>query len=282
MKLNCQGSVFSRERHEDTNTVFWSLWQQNQDRIYRCCLKWMNNNPTDAEDALSRVMLKAWEKVHKHPGEITNFQAWLTRLTRNLCIDIHRSCERTAKRFDSLEAISSFEEIEQVSLHDTPLSALEKDEKKIVIRRAIDNLPAKMRETFVLHFYQELSYQEIAQQQEISYQNVCKRISQARAILRKQLRGYWLGDGSTDMDEPPNEEESTNTLESSNRKESKNTVRVESIENEIVTLSEKIQEVAIVANAEPYTIQAADRVSNNFRSIRQATRSKAKCVGALR
>jgi len=46
-------------------------------------------NPTDAEDALSRAMLKAWEKVQKYAaGEITNFKAWLT-LTRNLCVDIY-------------------------------------------------------------------------------------------------------------------------------------------------------------------------------------------------
>ncbi|PSB29179.1 hypothetical protein C7B69_09440 [filamentous cyanobacterium Phorm 46] len=202
MNLNCQGSVFSRDRPEDIGTVFWSLWQQNQNDIYRCCLKWMNNNPTDAEDALSRVMLKAWEKAQKYAaGEITNFKAWLTRLTRNLCIDIHRSHDRAAKRVENIEAIASVDEIELVSLHDTPLSVLERDEKKIVIRHAIDNLPAKMCETFILHFYRELYHQEIAQQQDISYQNVCKRISQARAILRKQLRGYWIGDDSTDAEE---------------------------------------------------------------------------------
>ena len=201
MSLNFQCSVFARDRQEDTSTVFWSLWQQHQNDIYRCCLKWMNNNPTDAEDALSRAMLKGWEKAQKYgAGEITNFKAWLTRLTHNLCIDIHRSRDRAAKRVENIEAIASVEEIELVSVHDTPLSVLERDEKRIVIRRAIDNLPTKMRETFILHFYQELSHQEIAQQQNISYQNVCKRISQARAMLRKELRAYWIGDDTDGED----------------------------------------------------------------------------------
>jgi DNA-directed RNA polymerase specialized sigma24 family protein len=38
----------------------------------------MNYNPTDAEDALSRAMLKAWKKVQKYAGateEIVNFKA---------------------------------------------------------------------------------------------------------------------------------------------------------------------------------------------------------------
>lgn len=76
---------------------------------------------------------------------------------------------------------------------------MEIDERKMVIRRAIDNLPTRLRETFILHFYQELSYPEIAQQQDISYQNVCKRISQARAILREELRGYFIDEEGTDL-----------------------------------------------------------------------------------
>ena len=57
-----------------------------------------------------------------------------------------------------------------------------------------------MRETFVLHFYQQLSYKEIAQQQEISYNNVCKRISQARKILKEELREYFIGEDGRDRD----------------------------------------------------------------------------------
>ena len=43
-----------------------------------------------------------------------------------------------------------------------PESALETEEKKIVIRKAIDNLPNRLRETFILYFDRELSYPEIA------------------------------------------------------------------------------------------------------------------------
>ena len=47
----------------------------------------MGGNSTDAEDALSRAMLEAWEKVQKYAaGDIANFKAWLTRLTHNLCV----------------------------------------------------------------------------------------------------------------------------------------------------------------------------------------------------
>jgi hypothetical protein len=44
---------------EDLGKGFWQQWQQYRDYLYRCCIKWMGGNPTDAEDALSRAMLKA-------------------------------------------------------------------------------------------------------------------------------------------------------------------------------------------------------------------------------
>ncbi|MGV0107091.1 hypothetical protein NSTCB13_05947 [Nostoc sp. DSM 114160] len=204
---NCQSVVALitsclRNNLEDEDLVkrFWQQWQEYRDYLYRCCLKWMGGNQTDAEDALSQAMLKAWEKVQKYAEEITNFKAWLTRLTHNLCVDIHRERDRSANRVENIEAYASFEDQGLVSFDDTPAIAMETSEKTIVIRRAIDNLPRRMRETFILHFYQELSYPKIAQQQDISYQNVCKRISQARAILREELKGYFIGEDGTDRD----------------------------------------------------------------------------------
>lgn len=74
---------------DEFRAAFWRQWEQYRDELYRCCLKWMNGNRIDAEDALSCAMLKAWEKAQKYVGEIANFKAWLIRLTYNLCIDIH-------------------------------------------------------------------------------------------------------------------------------------------------------------------------------------------------
>lgn len=94
---------------EEIGKEFWLQWQQYRDTLYHCCLKWMGN-PMDAEDALSRAMLKAWDKVQQYAGEITNFKAWLTSLTHNLCIDIHREHSRSANRVEDIEGYASSEE----------------------------------------------------------------------------------------------------------------------------------------------------------------------------
>ncbi|MBW4494496.1 MAG: sigma-70 family RNA polymerase sigma factor, partial [Oscillatoria princeps RMCB-10] len=55
---------------------------------------------------------------------------------------------------------------------------------------AIDELPPRLREPIRLHYYQEKSYLEIALELGISYGNVRKRMSQARAILKERLSEF--------------------------------------------------------------------------------------------
>ncbi|MBN3940007.1 sigma-70 family RNA polymerase sigma factor [Nostoc sp. NMS9] len=252
---NCQSVVASvtsclRNNSEDKDLVkrFWQQWQEYRDYLHRCCLKWMGGNPTDAEDALSRAMLKAWEKVQKYAEEIANFKAWLTRLTHNLCVDIHRERDRSTNRVENIEVYASKEEQGLVRSEETPESAMETGEKRIVIRRAIDNLPTRLRETFILHFYQELSYQEIVQQQEISYQNVCKRISLARAILREELRGYFIGEDGIDTDKSVTP--TMEVTESAIGEMSKGNAGVEPIAIKTMTLSVAVEEVESVVGEE--------------------------------
>lgn len=232
----------------DISSVFWSEWQQYRDYLHRCCIKWMGGNSTDAEDALSRAMLKAWEKVQKYAGEITNFKAWLTTLTRNLCVDIHRKRSLDANRVEDIEGYASSEDQGLISFDDTPESALQTEEEKTVICRAIDKLPTRLHETFVLHFYQELSYSEIAQQQNIFYQNVYKRISQARKILRLELRGYFIGEEGTDRDKSvtPTKEATESAIEEM----SEDNATVEAIAGDTVTLSVAVEEVESVGGEE--------------------------------
>jgi DNA-directed RNA polymerase specialized sigma24 family protein len=55
--------LLERSGSDDVSMTFWQQWQHYRDYLYRCCVKWMGGNPTDAEDALSRAMLKAWKKA---------------------------------------------------------------------------------------------------------------------------------------------------------------------------------------------------------------------------
>ncbi|NEO30482.1 MAG: sigma-70 family RNA polymerase sigma factor [Symploca sp. SIO3C6] len=179
----------------------------------------------DAEDALSQAMLKAWEKIQKYAGKIDNLQAWLVQLTRNLCIDIIRQRSRGAAGVDSLEWVGATDNVDTASVVDTPEKALEKEEKATVIKDAIASLPERLRNTFILHFYQQRTHTEIAEEQGISYDNVCKRISLARKELKERLRGYFQGsDGEVATVSTPQRPTSGATGEKLNKREAKTKV----------------------------------------------------------
>ncbi|MEG4855448.1 sigma-70 family RNA polymerase sigma factor [Microcoleus sp. B5-D4] len=230
----------------DIDSAFWKLWQDNQDYLYRCCRKWMGN-PTDAEDALSRAMLKAWEKARDGTDDIKNFKAWLTKLTYNLCADIHRERNRGALGVDSLDTIAIGNETELISKEETPVRAAMRGEVELFFRAAIDELPDRLRETFLLHFESGLSYPDIAEQLAISYDNVRKRISQARAILRQRFNENF-GEEGTDSDlSNPKSRVSPQSAKGKKSKSmaEKKPVKEEIEEREIVTGGE-IQESVLV------------------------------------
>jgi len=114
-------------------------------------------------------------------------------VTRNFCIDLIRKGSGGAVGVESIEWVGNTEGVITTGTVECPESVLEREERSDRIRGAIAQLPEKYRETFILHFYRELSHTEIAEQQGISYDNVCKRISLARKQLKEKLSAYFRG-----------------------------------------------------------------------------------------
>ncbi|NEQ69915.1 MAG: sigma-70 family RNA polymerase sigma factor, partial [Symploca sp. SIO2D2] len=117
--------------------------------------------------------------------------------------DIIRQRAKGAAGVESLEWVGATDNVGTTSAVDTPEKALEKAEKATVIEEAIASLPERLRDTFILHFYQQRSHTEIAEMQSITYDNVCKRISLARKQLKEKLSSYFHGiDGDNQQQEP--------------------------------------------------------------------------------
>ncbi len=70
----------------------------------------------------------------------------------------------------------------------TPESAYYSCEVRIVIAKAIAGLPVSLRDAADLRFIQETSYQIIASRLSITPENARKRVQQARALLREQIK----------------------------------------------------------------------------------------------
>ncbi len=193
---------FRVKKDERDDTDFWQLWLQHQDYLYKRCLSWMKGNHEQAEEALSRARIKAWEKWLEVASKVTNPKAWLTKLTHNLCMDMHRERVKAAIRIDRFEKIAATEDSSVFASMTSPEAIIINRELDACIRNAVDALPTKLRTAFLLRCYQEMPYQEIAKQLAISNDSARKRVQQARIILQKKLHSYVLGLDNSQLQEP--------------------------------------------------------------------------------
>ena len=172
--------------------AFWELWAIQQRRIFLICFAQMGGRHADAEDALSRVMERAREILPREALRVQDLQAWMARLTVNLCIDMHRVDKRRCQGACSIE-VASCEENRRALVAASPpcpFQDLRWREVRRAITVAIAALPVRLSEAARLFFLQDLSYAQIAEELRTSNVNVRKRIQEARARLKVMLKDY--------------------------------------------------------------------------------------------
>lgn len=170
------------------NTVsFWKIWDLYKEHLYHICLSHMDGVREDAEDALSRSMLRALEKLPEVCGRIENVKAWLCRLTINLCFDMHRERKRRTRRLESIDDVPMSVAESLRASADSPEEVFLSQEALDDVCGAVNDLPARLREPFALRFFDEMPYDEIADLLILSNANVRKRIQQARDILKDRF-----------------------------------------------------------------------------------------------
>lgn len=172
--------------------AFWRLWETHQKYLYSICLKQMGGVREEAEDALSRVMIKVWEALPCYGSKIKNLRAWLTRVTHNLCIDIHREKSRR-RNVKSLDEITMEDNRELSCTLESPEEAALRQEIWDYLNHIINELSPKLRLPFMLHFFYDMRYSDIATQLRITPENARKRGQLARDLLRQKMNNYISG-----------------------------------------------------------------------------------------
>ena len=174
--------------------AFWPLWHQHQAYLYKRCLHWMHYHTANAEEAYSRAMLRALEKLPTHALKIYNLRSWLARLTYRVCLDFYRDATRTYLSLDAETPEAAFSLHETLADHaEDPDQLLQRRELRQMLQQCINNLPSRLQEPFVMRFCEGQPYHAIAAQMGLTQPTVRKRIQEARQILRRRVHQYQLG-----------------------------------------------------------------------------------------
>jgi RNA polymerase sigma-70 factor (ECF subfamily) len=143
------------------------------------------SDPDAAADATQDAFVSAFKAMRKFRGG--SFKAWILRIVTNACYDQLRVKKR--RPADSLDDLP-VEQDHIAHLRDSaeqPDERVERQELNRAIQAGIMALPAEQRVILVLSDVQGLSYQEIAEVENLSLGTVKSRLSRGRAKLRDYL-----------------------------------------------------------------------------------------------
>jgi RNA polymerase sigma-70 factor (ECF subfamily) len=168
-------------------SAFWQIWLRHQPHLGAVCHRHMRRVLTDAEDAVSRSMMTARERLPNYASEIIDLKAWLTRLTSNVCLDIKKEQCRGTRRADSLDENILARRDPTLARPQTPEDACFASQLRQLIDDAISQLPPTVGAAAQLRFLGEASYSTIAERLSITETAARKRVQKARVALRRQL-----------------------------------------------------------------------------------------------
>ena len=140
-----------------------------------------------ADDILQETFIKAVRVIDEgRYADTGKFLSWILRIAHNQVIDHFRS-QKNAKTVSESDAgynMLGTLRFAECTVEDAMISSqIEED-----VRRLIDRLPAEQREVVVMRYYSGLSFQEIADQTDVSINTALGRMRYALINLRKMIK----------------------------------------------------------------------------------------------
>ena len=160
--------------------AFTEIYERYWDRLLVTAMRGVKRQ-SDAEDLVQELFVSLWRRRHELAVEL-KLSTYLFNSIRYLAL---RHIERNMHQADHLQQLVARLGEEQAPA-DIEASILLR-ELEGEIDKAVQLLPEKMREVFVLSRFHHLSYKEIADRLSISEETVKKQIYKALQILRKFL-----------------------------------------------------------------------------------------------
>ena len=157
--------------------AFAELVRRHQEAAWRAAYR-MLSDPEAAEDVVQETFLRILESAARY-RPTASFRTFLFTVLRRLVIDRYRKKQPVV--MNSLPPVEA---------GDDPSDAVETQERREVVRRALGGLPERQRTALVLQQYEGLSYTEVAEVMGCSLGAVESLLVRARRTLRSALQQY--------------------------------------------------------------------------------------------
>lgn len=171
--MNQQEQVWVQEAMTGDQQAFSKLVTAYQRPVYNLTYRKLGN-PQEAEDAAQETFLRAYSKLNQYnPNH--KFSTWVFSIANNHCIDRLRKRRATYVSIDDNPVLQNLES-------DSPMPEREaaRSEQAREVQDLLENLEPEYRTPLILRYWEELSYEEIAQTMDLSVSAVKSRLFRAR------------------------------------------------------------------------------------------------------
>ncbi len=178
---------------QDTPMTFEEIYARNGERILNLAYR-MTGRRTVAQDLTQDVFIKVFEKIDTFREE-ARLSSWIYRIAMNHIINYIKR-EKKMSLFGLLTGENEDDRFDgQITVWEDELperadSIMEERQRETLIRKLIDELPAKYKLPLVLYRYEDMGYQQIAEQLGLSLSAVESRIHRGRKKLKEKLQPW--------------------------------------------------------------------------------------------
>lgn len=169
---------------EGDKELFEILLRRYNQRLFRVIRSYINSDD-DVQDIMQDAYVKAYTKLQQFNNQ-SSFSTWLIRIAINEALQNIRKNKRLETNYGKTESLENVFQLPDTNQMNPEKQAI-KNETRILVERAVDQLPEKYKVVFVLHQIEGLSNPEIAECLKLTDSNVKVRLHRAKNLLKEEL-----------------------------------------------------------------------------------------------
>jgi len=172
--------------------AFRELYDAHKDRVWTIALRFTGDESA-ARDVTQQVFLKLFTSIAGFRHE-SNFKTWLYRMVANECMDEFRKRRRLIPLdiFGPDDRDEDRGEVELKEWREEPLQEgqLARLEISEAVQAAVMQLKPKLRMAIVLKYFEDLSYEQMAEALGCSMGTVASRLNRGHKALAQKLSRF--------------------------------------------------------------------------------------------
>lgn len=173
--------------------AFETLLMRHKNKIYNYIHAKIRDHAV-AQDIFQDTFVKIVNTLKKgNYNEEGKFLPWAMRIAHNLIIDFFRKSNKVRMISESSSKTHDFNIFSVLELQDENIEdTITREELEHQMVRLVDHLPATQRDILIMRIFQEMSFKDIAEQENISINTALGRMRYALINLRKLIEKHEL------------------------------------------------------------------------------------------